>query len=240
MVGKLIGVFRDFGPWAGVLYLVDRALRLLPGGCGLFVYELFVQPIASLPSLPARLARDITWREIAADDEAVHHMPARAQIKQQRFANGARCLGVWRRDEWLGYLWLSFTDYDEDEVRCTYGLPRPAAAEATSAFDFDLHVLPAHRMGIGFLALWHAAGHFLRERGVGWSYSRMTRFNLASRRAHLRLGARVAGRAVFLRLGRAELMLATLHPYLALTFGGRARLRLPLPQTDCDEAAPGG
>ena len=149
MLGKLIGVFRQFGLGVGLLYLVDRAVRLLPGDGGLFVYELMVQPIGDKPLLPDRLASNITFREIGADDQAVQRMPARAEVKQSRFDGGARCLGVERKGELLGYIWFRSGAYDEDEVRCTYCLLQGRSSSVQDVFDFDLYVFPEHRMEIG-------------------------------------------------------------------------------------------
>jgi hypothetical protein len=229
--GKLIGVRRDFGVAAGTLYLVDRMLRRLGRRCRLCVYELFAQPIDGKSLLPERLARHISFREIGAADPDLLRMPVPMPTLQGRFAQGARCLGVWRRAELLGYVWLVRNEYDEDEARCTYVLPpaRPGVGVGDSVFDFDLYLFPEHRMGVGFVALWHAAARHLHVQAVTCSYSRMTRFNLASRRAHLRLGSKVVGRALFLCLGRFECMLSTLHPYLAASWSARVRLRLPSP-----------
>lgn len=228
---------REFGPLAGSLYLLDRLLRSAHSGCGLFVYELMLQPVNAKPLLSERLARNISFREIAEGDEVVQRMPARPEIKRARFANGARCVGVERKGELLGYIWLSFEDYEEDEVRCTYCLPRDPATPPCAVFDFDLYVFPEHRMGIGFLAIWHAASRYLHEQGVRGSCSRMTRFNLASRRAHLRLGSIVTGRALFVRAGSLELMAATLPPYVAVTWRPDRRVKLRLPPLP--ESAPG-
>ena len=229
MLKKIDGVVREFGLGAGMLYLLDRALRALPGRCGLYVYEMMVQPTAGKALLPERLARNISFREIEADDPVVQRMPARPEIKDARYARGARCLGVERKGELLGYIWLSFDAYEEDEVRCTYCLPQRQDSGLDSVFDFDLYVFPEHRMGIAFVAIWHAASAYLRGLGVRGSHSRMTRFNLASRRAHLRLGSVVTGRAVFLQLGAVECMASTLHPFVALTWSPSRRVRLRLP-----------
>ena len=29
-----------------------------------------------------------------------------------------------------------------------------------SVFDFDLYVMPEHRLGLGFMAVWHGANHY--------------------------------------------------------------------------------
>lgn len=201
----------------GLLYVVDRLLRAVSSRMGLQVYELMVQPIPDKPLLPAGLTKNLSFVAIGPDHPDLALMPARADIKVQRFEQGAQCLGVYRRGTLIGYIWFCFQCYEEDLARCTYEL----AAPAESVFDFDLYVLPEHRMGIGFMAIWHGANQFLRERGVRYTFSRVTRFNLLSRRSHARLGGLCIGRTLFLKLGEVELMLADVSPYAALTWGRR-------------------
>ena len=151
-------------------------------------------------------------------------MPALAHIKEQRFRQGARCLGVYRKGQLLGYSWYVRDRYQEDEVRCTYELVDREA----SIFDFDFYVLPEHRMGIAFLAIWQGMNETLAPQGVRCTFSRMTRFNLTSRRAHARLGARRAAWAVFLQAWGLELMAASIAPWVGVTWKPSQRVVLRL------------
>ena len=220
----ITGPFREFGVLAGLLYAIDRVLRQISPRLGLCVYELMVQPITGQPLLPPNLVRNLAFVEIGRGHPDIALMPARDDIKAMRFEQGARCLGVYRTGKLIGYLWFCSERYEEDEVRCTYHL----ADTDRSVFDFDVYVLPEHRMGIGFMAIWHGANLFLGERGIHYTFSRLTRFNVASRRAHAHLGWRRVGRALFLQAWSTELMLATLSPFVALTWrrGQRVGLRL--------------
>ena len=83
-------------------------------------------------------------------------------------------------------------------------------------------------MGIGFMGIWHGANAYLHERGIQYTFSRLTRFNVASRRAHAHLGWRCVGRALFLQAWAVELMLVTIFPYIALTWRPAQRVRLRL------------
>jgi hypothetical protein len=227
---RIAGPWREFGAVAGTLYALDRVLRSVSPRLGLRVYELMVQPIGVKALLPPNLGRNLTFGEIGRGHADLARMPLRDGVVEARFAQGARCVGVWRKGALLGYLWLCFGRYHEDEVRCTYELAEPDS----SVFDFDLVVLPEHRLGIGFVAVWHAAEQLLRERGVRFTFSRMTRFNLASRRAHARLGSRCIGHAIFVEVFGAEAMLATLSPFVRLTWGAR-RVRLRLAPDKADQ-----
>lgn len=221
---RLKAPFRDFGVAAGMLYLIDRVLRRISPRLGLQVYEFMVQAIGGPRLLPAGLSKNLSTREICEGDPEVAEMPALAHIKTQRFRQGARCLGVYRKGQLLGYSWYVRERYEEDEVRCTYEL----ADRESSIFDFDFYVLPEHRMGIAFLAIWQGMNEALAPQGVRSTFSRMTRFNLASRRAHARLGARRAASAVFLQAWRLELMASTIAPWIGVTWRPNQRVVLRL------------
>lgn len=221
---RLIGPFRELGLWAGTLYTVQYVLRPLHKVAALFVYDLVEQPVAPAPSLPARYLAQVRWLEVGPDSPELALMPPAAAVKALRFKQGARCIAVYRKSDFIGYVWFCFKQYEEDEVRCTYQLARPAV----SAFDFDFYIFPAFRLGRAFATLWDSANEFLRSNGVEHTYSRISRFNLASRQAHARLGARVVGQALFLRVGPFELSWSALSgfPPLRLTMTQRVGMRL--------------
>jgi hypothetical protein len=221
MFQKIANPFREFGALAGFLYVIDRALSRLSPRWHLYVYELMVQPISDRPLLPRQFAQ-VEVREIEAGDPAIALMPVRPEVLQARHAQNAICLGAFKKDVLIGYMWFCHGAYREDEVRCTYVLD----AIDESVFDFDFFLFPEHRMGTGFVALWNGANQFLHRRGIRFTFSRLTRFNVASRRAHQHLGGKIVGRALFLRMGRIEVMVATLFPYLWASCGGRVRITL--------------
>lgn len=229
---RLTAPFREFGPAAGAVYAADRLLKRLSPRLGLGFYELMAQPVPARPLLRPNRAQQLRGERVEPGHPALAAMPVPAEVIAARFAQGAECLAVYRRQELLGYIWFGIGRYLEDEVRVTYELADPQR----TVFDFDLYVLPEHRMGLGFMAVWHVANEYLRERGVVATLSRITRFNLASRRAHARLGARCIGRMGFLKLGRLELVLATVRPWLALSLGERGRPRLRLGTSGPDRA----
>jgi len=224
MLRKISGPFREFGPAAGLLYAIDRVLSSLSPGLRLYVYELMAQPITNKPLLPVALDKQLEIREIKAADPEMALMPVRPEVMQARLAQNAVCLGAFRKGVLIGYMWFCTQTYDEDEVRCTFVLGR--ARE--SVFDFDFYLFPEHRMGLGFVGLWNGANEFLSRQGIHYTFSRLTRFNVASRRAHQHLGWKVVGRALFLRAWRLEVMVATLFPFVnvSMTEAGRVRLVL--------------
>jgi len=216
--------FREFGWGAGTLYAADRLLRALSPHLGVQVYEFMVQPIGGKPLLPPNWLKNLSFREIVRGDAEIALMPAREDIKALRFEQGARCIGAYRKGQLIGYLWYCTNCYDEDEVRVTYELVDRNA----SIFDFDLYVFPQHRLGMGFLGVWHGANEMLAPRGIRYTFSRLTRFNVASRRAHAHLGWKCVGRAVFLQAWSLEVMLGTVAPFVGVTFGAGHRIKLRL------------
>jgi hypothetical protein len=229
MLAKLISPFQQFGFFAGLVYAVDRLFQRVSRHLRLYFYELVVQPITETSLLPNNLSRALEIREIKSGDPEIALMPARPDIKESRFDQNAICLGAFRRDAFIGHIWFCFQAYEEDEVRCTFLLPEGNQA----VFDFDLYLFPNHRMGIGFAGIWDGANQFLRSKGVKFSFSRLTRFNLPSRHAHMRLGAQRVGRLFVLQAWQVELMMATVAPYLHLSLSRRDRARVKLRADAC-------
>lgn len=229
MLTKLSSPLKEFGFFAGLVYAVDRLLQRLSPRLRLYFYELLVQPIPEAPLLPTNLSRTLQIRQIRHGDPEIAVMPARPDIKESRFEQNAICLGVFQKNAFIGHIWFCFDSYEEDEVRCTFVLPEGNQA----VFDFDLYLFPEHRMGLGFAGIWNGANEFLRSRGVKFSFSRLTRFNLASRRAHQRLGAQRAGRMFVLQAWQVELMIGTVAPYVHLSVGKRDRVRVKLRPDGC-------
>ena len=224
MFRKITGPFREFGTAAGLLYAIDRVLSSLSSRLHLYVYELMVQPITDKPLIPRRFNKQLEIREINAGDPEIALMPVRPEVMLARLAQNATCLGAFDKGVLIGYMWFCDKTYDEDEVRCTYVLGR----EQESVFDFDFYLFPEHRMGLGFVSLWNGANAFLCRQGIRYTFSRLTRFNVASRRAHQHLGWELVGRELFLQMWRIEVMFATLFPYdhISVTKAGRVRLTL--------------
>lgn len=221
---RLLSPFREFGALAGMLYLGDRALSSMSPRLRIYAYELIVQPIPDQPLLASRRSSSIEVREIEDGDPALAAMPVSEAVISDRWRQQATCLGAFKKGELIGYMWFSPRQYEEDEVRCTYVLEPPAQ----SVFDYDFFILPDHRMGRGFASLWDGANEHLRARAVRQTFSRVSRFNLASRRAHAHLGGTRLGRAAFLVLGPFQLTVASVPPYLHFGSGADSRVRLTL------------
>ena len=224
MLQKITGPFREFGAIAGALYAADRVMSGISPRLRLLNFELLAQPIPDQPLIPERLSRSMEIRELKPGDPDLARMPVPAEIVDYRFDQDAICLGAYRKGEFIGYIWFCFIQYQEDEARCIYEL-MPADR---SVFDFDLYLFPEHRMGLGFVGIWNGANRYLRERGIFCSYSRIDRYNLATRKAHAHFNWKLVARALFLKAWGLELMLATIRPYVGLSFSSNQAPRLRL------------
>jgi len=219
----MIARLKRLAGWQGsrtpLLYLFHRGCRCLRLPVYVYAYSLMAQPVSASARLPAQRSRYYTVRFIEQGDPALGHMPLSEEVRAFRFRQGAQCLGLFRKGDLAAYLWLCPGPYDEDEVRCRF-LPEPAE---TTTWDFDVYVMPAYRASFAFPALWNAADTFLRERGVQWSLSRISAFNVASISSHESLGAQKVGWARFFTAGAVQLGIFSQPPHLHLSFSSRSR-----------------
>ncbi|MBI3776069.1 MAG: N-acetyltransferase [Gammaproteobacteria bacterium] len=217
-LNSLSSTFRQLGALNGLLYLVARVLNHLSPRCNLLKYYLVAQPVSASPRLSGSRGNSIVVRLIERSDPALQQIGRPVKTLEQRFTQGSICLGAFKDAELAGYLWLHFSTYPEDEVRCNFK-PEPTHA---SAWDFDVFVAPKHRLGYTFPRLWDAADALLRARGVRWSMSRISAFNPASLTSHARMGLKMLGSALYLVVFRVQLTLATLPPYIHLSVTERS------------------
>lgn len=214
LLDKGAQLVRELGPSGALCYLLQRVGAATGGLLAVHRYLLVAQPVPSEPLLPARRGRSIVVHKLDPQDPQLLALPLDAAVLAYRAGQGAVCFAAFLDEAIIGCLWLCLDSYDEDEVRCRY-VPCPAGE---AAWDFDVYLLPQHRNGLGFARLWDEANGFLRQHGVAFSWSRISAFNPVSLTSHARLGARVVGRATFLRLGPCQLMAASLPPRWHLSF----------------------
>lgn len=228
LIGKIVSPFKEFGALGGLSYAIDRILNRISSGARFICYDIVEQPIMDTPLLPKRRSKGFSLRQLEEGDSSLLTAPRPAEILRFRFAQDAICLGLFREADLIGFAWFCFGTYAEDEVRCDFIL----ANQATQAFDFDIFIYPKHRLGFAFMALWNESNKVLGSRGIRSSISRISKFNLPSQKAHARLGAIKIGTAIFLKLGIAELMMASLKPYFHVSFTKSSRAKLYIPATD--------
>lgn len=198
----------DLGAVNAALHLFDRVLAgVTAGRVRIFKYYFVAQPVPKA-ALVARPSVRMMVREIAAEAPEIADFPRPRGVIEDRFRQGARCFALYRDSAFVGFIWLLFGSYQEDEVRCRY------TPGAHCAWDFDVHIEPSFRLGRAFARLWDEANTMMRSKGVRWSLSRISAFNPASMTSHARLGAHRMGSALFLKIGMAQVMVGTQAPYL--------------------------
>ncbi len=210
VITQLRSTFSSLGWHNGVWYLLGQTLQRVNPRCHVFKYYLVAQPVAAQTRLAAHQGASIEIRPILEHDPAIATMGRPAAVIAQRFMQGAVCLGAFRADTLVGYLWLQLGTYLEDEVRCRF-IPQPAHQ---AAWDFDIFVQPKHRIGFAFAKLWDAADALMRARDIRWTMSRISAFNTASLAAHQKLGLKNVGGCVYVVLGNTQITVSNLFPFV--------------------------
>lgn len=223
---KLGKLWEDLGPISAPLYLLHLALSTPSGGrAKIERFILVAQPVHDTPLLPAGKAARSTAKQLEPGDPLLDQCPRPAEVIAQRYAQGAICLAVSKAGVLQAFIWLIQKHYDEDVARVRFVLPPRGIA----AWDFDVYVAPAYRLGYTFLKLWDVANAHLRGLGAHWSLSRISAFNAGSLASHSRLGARPFGSATFLIIGPLQIMFSSLRPGFHVSFG-KSRPDLLMPE----------
>ena len=207
---RLTDPFQRMGFGGGLYYLAVRALSRLSGDrIKMIRYHFVAQPVPA-DAGPVRTSERSPIRQIGVDDPLVAQFPRSGKVLARRFGNADECFAAQVGDRFAGYLWLAYAHYDEDTVRARYILDDPTR----SAWDYDVYVDPDFRMGRTFSRLWSAANHHLAQKGVRWSFSRIDAANPASLDSHRQLGVQLLHSATFLLVGRWQLTLASIQPFI--------------------------
>ena len=229
IISRLQSTFTSLGWNNGLWYLLGQTLQRMHPRWHIYKYCLVAQPVAAQARLAGRQGASIDVRMLAENDPAILAMGRPAHVIAQRFQQGCVCLGAFKADELVGYLWLQLGPYMEDEVRCRF-IPQPAAQ---AAWDFDIFVHPKQRIGFAFAKLWDAADVLLRARGIRWTLSRISAFNTASLAAHKKLGLKSVGESVYVVLGNVQITVSNLSPFVhvSLTPARFPTLRVNAPES---------
>lgn len=215
IVGRFRKVARELGFGNACLLALARAMHALFGSrVRLVKYYFTAQPVAP-QRLPAASSATYELAFVDAGCPLLSQANRPAAVIADRFAQGARCLlATTSAARMAGFLWYVVGPYDEDEVRVRYDpLPR-----GSTAWDFDVEILPEYRMSRLFSYLWKRAGESLSAQGVTHTFSRISAFNPGSLASHRRLGATLVGHATFICIGRFQWMHASVAPYVSVSW----------------------
>ena len=224
---------QELGASAGIIEASDALLRRLKSDWGCPRYYLLAQPVTDEALLPPRRQPRVMVRQLLPGDAALAQLPRTQEQIADRFASGGICLAAFRPggDALLGFIWLLFGPCREPEHRCVLYPPEAPPC----ALDVDVYIHAEARGSLVFAQLWQAANQLLLERGVQWSLSRISAFNIRSLRAHQRLGARRVGTLQYLKFGALEVVFASCPPYISWSRpAGRAPSITVRPPTQTD------
>lgn len=205
MFARLTNACKELGLMNTLVHICNRILaKLFLNQVAIYKYYITKQSITSSPLLLSGRGKDIEVREISSSDPICSQLDRPFDVIQARFNQGGHCYAAFRKGEIVGYLWLNFGKYQEDEVRCTYVL----LPFNKSAWDYDVYVFPKHRFSFAFPRLWECANEAMTERGIQNTYSRINYYNIASLNSHKKLGSHIIGSIYFLRFFQMQMSLS--------------------------------
>ncbi len=175
-------------------YYLSRALTILHIGSA-YRYIFVELGADNLPAMP----RGYDFCLLPQDHPGVLTAVPLAHVRDWRYDQGCDCIGALRGQELVGLSWLARSRFLEDEVRADYVLPVDAV------WDLGMEVLPAYRTSRAVLAVLAGLGLHMRALGARRTISRIADHNIASLKAHVKLGCRILGSAVIIKLGPVQL-----------------------------------
>lgn len=206
---RVLRYLDEHGWRVGLALAVHRSLARLSPRYGMYWYRVYRQPLQGASRLGASGSAQYRWMD--GYDELLAQLPRPVENLRERFEQNVQCLAVVKEQELMACAWFGFERFEEDEVRCTYILP------ANAVWDFDVFVFPKHRIGRIFLRTWEEANRKLSLEGFTQSLSRISVYNKNSITSHEKLGAEPLGGALFFKLGRLQVMMSSLSPYVAFS-----------------------
>jgi hypothetical protein len=213
-IGRLVD---ELGPITALLYLAGRMLARFSSATALHDLVLYIQPVRTAPLLPAHRGASIEVRTLDGATALASGLPCPPEHMAARRRAGIHCLAAYSSDALIGFHWVALGAHEDEMVRCRY-LPEPADR---AAWSFHLQIESAHRGGLAFARLIDATAELLRAHGRTQVASYIAATNRGAIAAEERLGGRRLGRAVHLRVGSLQLMVASLAPYLHISFSDR-------------------
>lgn len=196
-----------------LLYVSNRLASKLPCGLSFNKYYFVLQSLNPLPLLPEGRGKSFQVRELKADHLSSHPCPRPQAVLADRYKQGAVCLSAYKDELFTGCLWYIKSQYQEDEVRALYQFP-----SSDCVWDFDVYVEPKYRLSPVFLKLWDETSSRLLAEGYCGSLSRISAFNPMSLSSHKRMGTKVLGWAVFVKLHSIQLTVSSMAPFCHLSF----------------------
>lgn len=219
-LGRLGGVFKQFGTINGSYYLLGKLIQRLSGGSARLVrYYIVGQPIPEKYAPVCKPSTTDCVSEMVSPEQIRAVSPRPFEVIESRVARQHTCLLATNKGEFSGFMWFATGYYDEDEVHCRYVIAEPMSG----VWDYDVFVEQRYRLGRTFARLWDAANLRLSERGIKWSFSRISAFNSQSLGSHGRMGFEKLATLTFVSFGQWQLMLSSCSPFVNVCWKGKFR-----------------
>ena len=220
MFAKIRVLLGNFGFADTCVFLGNRVLQAISRGhWRLLKYYVVAQPVPAPRDAAPRRPGGLEVRLLTRDEILAQSWPRPHHVIERRLTDGAQCVAAFSKGQMIGFQWTLVGPYEEDEVRTRF-IPEPAGQ---AAWDFDIFVLPEHRIGRAFMRLWDETNARLHENGVRWTMSRISAFALESRRSHARMQAENVGACVYLCFGRVQFSLFDRQPKVHVGLSERSR-----------------
>lgn len=218
-IGKLKRLIADLGWLDASIYALDRCGSAFTGAIGITRYILVAQPVPEKPLLPSGRGESLTVRPLSSSDDLGNETPLSPSVLASRERRGSICVGAFDGHRLIGFACAALGPHDDELVLARF-TPLP---HAKAAWDYDFYIAPRYRLGFAFPRIWDEMFTLLRDRGIAWTTSYITAYNITSLKSHLRLGAVPVGGFVVVKLGRSQAILQRRRPFARLATPSRAR-----------------
>ena len=215
LLKKLIKHMNESGFLITFAMLVDRIIRSLIKDGGLYFYHFYNQPLLSNSTSAKKKNSAFEFKTFDDYSEILAQLPRPLENIKSRFQQDVKCLVGIKDEKLVSCVWFAKSSFIEDEVRCTYLLPDNAV------WDFDVYVIPEYRVGRLFMRTWQKAEQELNALEYYNSFSRISAFNKNSVISHEKLGAKRHSSAIFIVIGKFQLMVSSSSPFINFSFSSQ-------------------
>jgi len=190
----------DHGAMIYFVYVLKMLLQSVTTKISIQFVYLYTVPVEydRKIKLPNFMRKSYRVEVLHQDDEMLRGFPVSRRTIAYRFRQNAVCLVILKKEEPIGFFWLIRDLYQEDTMFLNIHMG------SESAWDFHLWIREDSRLSPAFSILWESALDMLGDHGIKWIYSRITTTNNLSVQVHTRLGGKILGKMLFVRVGAWE------------------------------------
>lgn len=198
---KLKTGISEFGFIIYIVYLINRLCHFSFKIAPIEFFYIFVLPVHNSKriKIPSFIRKAYQIDVFDKYDDILKNFSVSRQTLEYRFQQKAECVLLKKKEQPIGFLWLSKDKYQEDIICCDVLIP------PMFAWDFEVRILEEYRLTPAFSILWDYALDYMAQKKVKFIYSRISTINNNSIRVHERLGGHTIGKIMFIRFGAKEI-----------------------------------